>query len=87
MLPLVKELGQGGSMGLNTNVKRVVICNCHSTYIFFPICLLSSIYYVISLVICIFKISISFIVCVYFLMAPPMDGKSLHRHIFLLVPF
>ncbi len=76
-----------GIYGLNTNVKWVVICNYHSTNIFLPICLLSSIYYVTSLVICIFKISIPFMVCVYFLMAFPMDGKSLHRHIFLLVPF
>jgi hypothetical protein len=73
MLPPIEELGLKGFLGLRILTKRIIICNCYSKNIFLHACSLFSICLVISHVISVFNISISFAVCVYYLMVPTMD--------------
>jgi hypothetical protein len=73
MLSPVEELGLKGFLGLSISAKRIAICNCPSKNIFLHACSLFSICLVMSHVISIFNISISFVVCVYSLMVHVMD--------------
>ncbi len=67
MLPPIEELGW------SISAKRIAICNCPSKNIFLHACSLFSICLVMSHVIFVFNISISFAVCVYSVMAHVMD--------------
>ncbi len=78
MLPHVEKLGLERSIDLSILAKRN-ICNYPSKNNFLLTCSFSNICFGMSSVISIFNISISFTVCVYFLMVPTMDGDLLER--------
>jgi hypothetical protein len=88
MLPLVKHLGLERSLTLNISTKGVAICNYLSKNNFVSTCSFFNIYFVMSCVISMFKISIFFFVgCVYSLMAFAMDGGPPNRHFISFVAF
>jgi hypothetical protein len=84
MLPLVKKLGLKIFISLNPLAKRMTIYNYPSKSNFLPTCSLFSICLVMSYVISIFNISISFAFCVYSLMVSTMDRDLPNRPFYYL---